>query len=72
MITDKPVATPVTVPAVGSTVAIVVVPLLQLPPVAASVSSVVMPAHTRGLPAISAGNGFTVRVAVAKQPWLSV
>ena len=50
------------------TVAIVVVPLDQVPPTVASVSAVVRPAHTWGRPIIAAGEALTVRPNVVRHP----
>jgi hypothetical protein len=61
-----PALTPVTVPLVP-TVAIPVAPLLHTPPGVASLSDVVAPAHTTGVPVIPAGAAgvvLTVTVAV--------
>lgn len=58
-----PVATPVVLPIVPTAV----VPLLQVPPVTASVSDTLAPAHTCVVPVIvpAAGNEFTEMIAVA-------
>ncbi len=42
--------------------------LLQVPPVVASASEVVLPIHICGLPVIASVGAFTVIVVVAKQP----
>jgi len=66
-ITDVPPDTPViTPPAV--IVATAGVALLHVPPPVASLKVVVEPAHTVAVPVMAAGNGFTVTVAVTKQP----
>ena len=49
-------------------VAIAVAPLLQAPPVVASLSAVVVPVHRLAVPDMAVGKGFTVTVAVAAQP----
>jgi hypothetical protein len=49
-------------------VASAVLLLLQIPPVVASASVVVDPAHTVVAPVTAAGCGFTVIGKVAKQP----
>lgn len=53
-------------------VAIVVLLLVQVPPVDASLNALALPMHTRVLPVIAPGNAFTVTVATAKQPVGSV
>ena len=60
-----PVATPVAIPVAEPMVATVVVLLLQVPPDVPSVSVVDEPIQTPELPAIAAGDGFTVIVCVA-------
>jgi hypothetical protein len=66
---DVPAATPVTRPAPVPTVAAAVLPLLQEPPVVASVRVTVPPlSQTRAVPEIVAGAGLTVTVAKAAQP----
>ena len=67
VIADVPAATPDTVPSVP-TVALVTVPLIQVPPVVASVRFVIIPAHTVAVPVIVPAPGFTVTTLVAKQP----
>jgi hypothetical protein len=62
-----PVAMPVNIPPV------LIVPfagilLLQVPPDVASVSVMLLPTHTIGVPPITAGNGFTVIGNVIEQP----
>lgn len=61
-----PVAIPLTVPVV-LTEAIAALLLLQVPPAVASASVIVAPVQTEVAPVIAAtaGNGFTVTVAVA-------
>jgi len=68
--TAVPAATPLTVP-VEVTVAIVVLPLLQAPPEVASLSGVVVPAHSSRVPLMAAGLGTTVTTVVVRQPALS-
>ena len=58
---------PVTRPAVDI-VATVVVTLLHTPPPVASDNVSVKPSQIGALPRIAAGNGFTVTIAVCKQP----
>ena len=62
-ITDVPTALPVTTPPTVI-VATVVVPLLHTPPLMASVSAVVKPTQTEGVPVIAAGCVFTVITVV--------
>ena len=45
-----PAATPVTTPVDDPTVAVAVLPLLQVPPVEVVVKVVVLPTHTDGVP----------------------
>ena len=60
-----PADTPVTIPVLGLTVAFAVLLLLQpAPPVVASVSDVLNPAHTVNVPPIAAGLGLTVTTVV--------
>jgi hypothetical protein len=59
---------PVTTPVVATTVAVPVAPLVQLPPVGPLLSVVVLFSHTCSVPVIASGNGFTVTVAVFRQP----
>lgn len=63
-----PSATPVTIPVDAPTVAVVVLDEDQVPPAVASVSVVVPPIQTTGVPPIVAGNAFTVATAVLRQP----
>ena len=70
-ITWGPAARPVMVPSVAlAAVATVLPPLsgLQVPPLVPSVSTVVCPAQTTGVPPIAAGCGLTVIVAVVLHP----
>ena len=53
---NVPAATPVTTPEVETTVARDVLPLIQVPPVVASLSVIVPPIHTVLLPVIAAGS----------------
>ena len=62
---EEPTIAPVTIPVVASIVALVLL-LLHVPPGVASLSVVVKPKHTAGVPRI-ADNGFTVAVTVAIQ-----
>ena len=66
-----PLAIPATTPVVF-TVPSAVLLLLQVPPVVASVSVVVDPAHTLLVPAIAAGVALTVTGVLIKQPVGSV
>ena len=59
---------PLTRPVPEPTVATEVLLLLQVPPVAASVSNVVAPAHTFKVPAIGELPTFITAVAGAPQP----
>lgn len=59
-VVPPPIATPVTIPDDGSTVAIADDPELHIPPAVASDKIVVNPLHTEVIPVIGAGNGFTV------------
>lgn len=63
-----PVATPVTTPVTGSTVAIDVGALVQVPPDTGSVNVIVDPAHTWLGPEIELGDVFTVTANVLAQP----
>jgi hypothetical protein len=62
--TETPVATPVDEPMVATDV----LPLLQVPPLVASVKVVVAPTHTESAPDIAAGIALTVNALVAAQP----
>lgn len=64
VITDVPVATPVTTPEEEPTVAIPVLPLVHVPPDEVLLNVVVDPTHTFVVPVMVAGNGFTVTVAI--------
>jgi len=55
-----------------STVATLVLLLLQLPPPMASVKKVVAPLHKATVPVIGSGPMFTVTVVIAAQPELSI
>ena len=63
-----PAATPVMIPVLEPAVATAVLLLDQVPPVIASVSSVVAPLHTAVVPNIAVGVGLTVRMVVAVHP----
>ena len=67
-----PANTPVTTPLPVPIVAMVILPLAQLPPAVASVSAVVSPAHTFVVPVIDAGKGLTVTGVVMIQPVANV
>lgn len=67
MIAAVPAITPVTTPDIEPTVAIVGAPLLHVPPVTASLSVVVAPAHMLALPVITDG-GITDNVVVVVHP----
>ena len=62
-----PAATPVTTPP-AVMVATAGVALLHVPPAVALLKVVVEPAQTVVIPAMATGNGFTVTVAVTRQP----
>lgn len=62
-----PAAVPVTMPA-GLTDAVVGAALVHVPPVVASVSVVVPPAHILALPAIAAGDEVTLTALDTVQP----
>ena len=71
-----PAAIPATLPE-ASTVANAAAVLLQVPPVAPSVSGVLLPAHTVDAPDIvpATGNGLTVNdcvAAIVPQPFVAV
>ena len=68
VITTVPSATPFTIPVAGTTVASVTSPLLQVPPVLASVSAVVAPTHSPEAPVMLSGKGSTVNTDVVIQP----
>ena len=63
-----PAATPVATPVALLIEATLVVPLAQVPPLVASLSTAVLPTHTVPLPVIDPGSGFTVTSLVAVQP----
>jgi hypothetical protein len=63
-----PVSMPETIPVDGAIVADAGVPLVQVPPLVASASVVVLPAHTLNVPVMAAGSGLTVYTFVALQP----
>lgn len=70
MIVAVPAVPPVTVP--PATLATVVALLDHVPPDVALLRTVVLPEHTNAEPVIAAGGGFTVTVAVLKQPVAAV
>jgi hypothetical protein len=72
VIVAVPVDTPLTIPVVSPTVAIAVLPLLQVPPPVPSASVVVAPVHTVVMPVIPAGDGYTVIAIAIVQPVGSV
>ena len=59
-----PVMPPLTEPAVP----MLLLPLVHVPPVSASVSSVVLSTHTFSIPDMAAGKGFTVNTVALIQP----
>ena len=63
-----PALTPVTTPVPATTVAMLVLPLLHVPPVVADVRLVVLPAHNTSVPPIAAGVADTVTVDTVRQP----
>ena len=63
MLTTPP-ATPVTIPEEEPTVAIVISPLLHVPPPETSDNVMNWPTHTEFGPVIFAGNGLTVTTVV--------
>ena len=65
---DVPAKTPERIPLPEPIVATVVVLLTHVPPVKPSLSVVVAPVQTVDDPAIVAGNGLTVTIAVFIQP----
>ena len=67
MIVDVPPLTPVTRPVAALTVAMPVRLLLHAPPLTASVSEVVRPWHTTGVPSIAEGAGLTVTTVAIQQ-----
>ena len=62
-----PAVTPVTLPVVELAVALALL-LVHVPPVTASLSVVLRPAHTVGVPVMVAGTGLTVKARVLMQP----
>jgi hypothetical protein len=64
---EVPGATPVTLPGLEVTVALVISPLTHVPP-AVFVSTVTVPGHTVAYPPIAAGNAFTVTIDTFLQP----
>ena len=68
VITDVPALTPVSVPVVETIVAMIVLPLLHVPPDVPSLKVVVKPAHKLVAPVIATGKGFTTTEAVVIQP----
>ena len=67
-----PAATPVTVPDVASTVAVVVGEIVQVPPMAPLLKFVVAPVQTCSMPPIGVGPVFTFTVVVMVQPVVAV
>lgn len=63
-----PVAIPVTTPVDEPTVAIEVVPLLQVPPVVALLKVVEPPTHSSAVPVFAPGAALTVTVTTLRQP----
>ena len=63
-----PAVTPVATPVDDPMIAMVVLPLIHIPPPAASVSAVVAPGHTCNVPPIADGPKFTVIVIITLQP----
>ena len=68
VIIDVPDITPVTTPVPLTTVATVVVPLDQVPPVVPSVNVMVVPEQNGEEPGIADGSTFTVTTVMVKQP----
>ena len=68
VITAVPTETPVAIPVDEPMVATDVLPLLQVPPLVASVKVVVAPTHAERVPEIAAGIALTVNALVAAQP----
>ncbi len=68
---DVPANTPVTTPVAGLTDALPLL-LLHMPPIVALLSAVVAPIQILVTPVITAGDVFTVSVAVLLQPVESV
>ena len=63
-----PPATPVTIPLVEPTVAIIVLLLVHVPPVGEEPNVIVAPGHTVPGPVIEPGSAFTVIGVTTKQP----
>ena len=63
-----PADTPVTTPVLLTTVALAVVPLVQVPPAVTSANVIADPTHTVVAPVIAAGPPFTVTTTVAFDP----
>jgi hypothetical protein len=61
-------ATPVTTPVPGITVATVVLPLAQVPPLVASFNADVRPTQMLAVPPMFGGNGLTVTIVLTWQP----
>jgi hypothetical protein len=68
VIVTVPAFTPVTTPVAAPTLAMVVLLLVQLPPIVALESVTFKPIHTLEAPDISAGRGKTVTTLVAIHP----
>ena len=64
MTSEVPDTTPVTIPVVAPTVAIEVVPLVQVPPVVPSVKVIVVPAQKADEPDTAVGKELTVTTVV--------
>ena len=63
-----PAAIAATTPVAVTTVATLVLPLIQRPPVVELLSVAVAPGQILVVPVIAAGSGLTVTTAVRKQP----
>ena len=72
MIVSVPTATPVTIPVVLPIVAMDVAELLQVPPVGAPVSVILLPGHTEDGPEIVGMMGTVLMVTVSVRPQESV
>ena len=68
---DVPDITPVTTPVPLTTVATVVMPLDQVPPVVPSVNVIVVPEQNGEEAGITTGSAFTVTTVVVKHPVLN-
>ena len=68
---EVPRLPPVTTPVSEPMVAIPVLPLIQVPPLTASLSVIVEPTHTAVGPVMAVGILYTVTTAVAIQPYAS-